>query len=474
MDWNDDKHNRLNKAARDVLLLSRNTLLVNFRFLDMALSRLEPIPVPGSTLMTDGQHLGYDPLYVVNCFKREYELLPRDYLHVVLHCVFSHMFVGVMKDRDLWDLACDIAVENTINDLCLKSTESKRQAVQRGTISRLSSEIDILTAEKIYRVYQEKNLSAADIKNIRESFKADDHSVWYGESDPFGMGGSVQGNEEVEQSIHVQLGGRGASGDQSEITSDDDDSLQTATKEELAADWKRVSEKIQMDLESFSKEQGDEAGGMMQNLRAVNRERYDYTAFLKKFAVLGEAMKVNDEEFDYIFYTYGLKLYGNVPLIEPLEYKEVKRIREFVIAIDTSGSTSGALVQRFVQKTYNIMKSTESFFSKINVHIIQCDSSIQEHVKITSEEEFDEYLTSMTIHGLGGTSFRPVFEFVDDLIRAGEFTNLKGLIYFTDGWGAFPEHKPAYETAFVFLQDDYYNPDVPPWAIKLVLQSDEI
>ena len=194
MDWNDDKHNRLNKAARDVLLLSRNTLLVNLRFLDMALSRLEPIPVPGSTLMTDGQHLGYDPLYVVNCFKREYELLPRDYLHVVLHCVFSHMFVGVMKDRDLWDLACDIAAENTINDLCLKSTESKRQAVQRGTISRLSSEIDILTAEKIYRVYQEKNLSAADIKNIRESFKADDHSVWYGESDPFGMGGSVQGN----------------------------------------------------------------------------------------------------------------------------------------------------------------------------------------------------------------------------------------------------------------------------------------
>ena len=95
-------------------------------------------------------------------------------------------------------------------------------------------------------------------------------------------------------------------------------------------------------------------------------------------------------------------------------------------------------------------------------------------MKITSEEEFDEYLTSMTIHGLGGTSFRPVFEFVDDLIRAGEFTNLKGLIYFTDGWGAFPEHKPAYETAFVFLQDDYYNPDVPPWAIKLVLQSDEI
>ena len=79
----------------------------------------------------------------------------------------------------------------------------------------------------------------------------------------------------------------------------------------------------------------------MQNLREVNRERYDYTSFLKKFAVMGEVMKINDDEFDYIYYTYGLKLYENMPLIEPLEYKDVKRIREFVIAIDTSGSGRG-------------------------------------------------------------------------------------------------------------------------------------
>lgn len=54
-----------------------------------------------------------------------------------------------------------------------------------------------------------------------------------------------------------------------------------------------------------------------------------------------------------------------MPLIEPLEYKDVKRIKEFVIAIDTSGSTSGELVQRFVEKTYNILKQEESFFSKL-------------------------------------------------------------------------------------------------------------
>ena len=157
-----------------------------------------------------------------------------------------------------------------------------------------------------------------------------------------------------------------------------------------------------------------------------------------------------------------------MPLIEPLEYKEVKRIKEFVIAIDTSGSVAGELVQSFVQKTYNILKSTESFFSKINLHIIQCDADIQEHIKITSQEEFDTYIKTMQIKGLGGTDFRPVFDEVDELIHNKEFTNLKGLIYFTDGYGLFPIKKPDYDVACVFVNDGYEIPEVPSWVIKLI------
>ena len=191
---------------------------------------------------------------------------------------------------------------------------------------------------------------------------------------------------------------------------------------------------------------------------------------------MGEAMKINDDEFDYVFYTYGMRLFPErrMPLIEPLEYKEVKRIREFVIAIDTSGSVMGDEVQSFLQKTYNILQSTDSFFSRINLHIIQCDAEIQEHVKITSREEFDQYLKTMQIKGLGGTDFRPVFHKVDELIQSHEFSNLKGLIYFTDGYGTFPERMPQYRTAFVFVQDGYDTPEVPVWAMRLVLQRNEL
>lgn len=134
----------------------------------------------------------------------------------------------------------------------------------------------------------------------------------------------------------------------------------------------------------------------------------------------------------------------------------------------------GEQVQAFLQKTYNILQSTESFFSRINVHLIQCDEDIQEDIKITSREEFDRYLQTMIIKGLGGTDFRPVFQRVDEMIRDGEFANLKGLIYFTDGYGLFPERMPAYKTAFVFVEDGCEIPEVPVWAMKLVLTREEV
>ena len=428
---------------------------MNLRFLDSALSQFKLVSYDGS-LATEGRHICYNPVEILKRYKSEKEVPVRDYLHLVMHCIFRHMFMSLNIDRPCWDLACDIAVEYSVTELGLKSAGARREVLQQKVYSELKQEIKILTAEKIYRYYLDKGISSVEMAQLRGLFYADDHFLWYETADAVagitGAGGS--GNSSGEE------GG--------------DASAQGSYSQSLSSVWQEISEKMQTDLETFSKQRGDKAGGLMQNLNAVNREKYDYTTFLKKFAVLGEAMKINDDEFDYIFYTYGLKMYEKMPLIEPLEYKEVKRIKEFVIAIDTSGSVSGELVQTFVQKTYNILKSTESFFSKINLHIIQCDAEIQEHVKITSQEEFDEYLKTMKIHGLGGTDFRPVFEFTQKLIDEKEFKNLKGLIYFTDGYGAFPAGKPGFDAAFVFIDDEYNNPDVPPWAIKLVLQKDEI
>ena len=448
------KSEQLKQLAADVLNLSRNTLLVNLRFLDGALSQFELFPIETDTLLTDGTHILYNPRYVLQCYKSAREIPVRDYLHMVMHCVFRHLYMAPSLNRTYWDLACDIAVEHVITELGLKAVTTAREKHQAQYISAVKKDLTHVTAEKIYAYLRKTLPDPAKIAEIRGLFYADNHAIWY------------MTDEEIAQQFGLSSGGSPGAGENRGRTA--------GVRASRAVIWQGISEQIQVDLETFGKQRGLNPGAMTQNLASVNRERYDYTAFLKKFAVMGETMKINDDEFDYIFYTYGLQLYEKMPLIEPLEYKEVKAIKEFVIAIDTSGSTSGELVQKFVQKTYNILKSTESFFTKINLHIIQCDADIQEDQKITCQEAFDAYLKTMTIRGLGGTDFRPVFEYVEQLRRKKEFINLKGLIYFTDGYGTFPAKKPDYDTAFVFVEDEYNNPNVPPWAIKLVLQKDEI
>ncbi len=445
-----EKQKKTEKIAAEILQMAKNKLLVNMRFMDMSLNQFKIFPKPELTPFTasDGEIYIYDPEHLLKAYVLDENLPIRNFLHTVLHCVFKHFFVNTLVNQELWNLACDIAVESAINDLELSYLNIRKAKEQIQFFDLFKKKIQTISAEKIYSYFLSEKLSDDLVERLSLLFKGDDHFLWY-----------LTEEQKKKKELYGGLGGN---------------AIIPVERVLLVDGWAGIALRMQTELEVFVKSRGTEAGLLTQNLREVNRERYDYTEFLKKFAVRGEVMKLNPDEFDYNFYTYGLQLYGDMPLIEPLEYKEVKRIREFVVAIDTSGSTSGELVQLFVQKTYNILKSTESFFTKINLHIIQCDTVIQEDAKITTQEEFDTYLKEMKLHGLGGTDFRPVFEYVNTMVDNHEFENLKGLIYFTDGCGVFPQKKPLYDTAFVFIDDSYNNYEVPSWAMKLVLRKDEI
>ena len=449
-----EKQIKTEKVAAEIIQMSKNKLLVNMRFMDMALNQFRMSPRPDLTPFSacDGDVYVYDPVHILKAYMLDENLPIRNFLHSVLHCVFKHFYVNTLVDQTMWDLACDIAVESAINDLELSFLNITKAKEQVQFFDLFKNKVKTVSAEKIYRYFLDEKLSDHLVEKLSLLFKGDDHVLWYlTETQKKKMNLYASHGEAVKPLSNMLL---------------------------LLQGWGDIALRMQTELEVFML-QGKGAGLLTQNLREVNRERYDYSEFLKKFAVRAEMMKLNPDEFDYNFYTYGLALYENMPLIEPLEYREVKRIREFVIAIDTSGSTSGSLVQTFVQKTYNILKSTESFFSKINLHIIQCDAEIQEDVKITTQQEFDAYLKQMQLHGLGGTDFRPVFAYVNHLVDKKEFDNLKGLIYFTDGYGSFPQKMPSYDTAFVFVEDEQNpstsnNYEVPSWAMKLVLRKEEL
>ena len=231
---------------------------------------------------------------------------------------------------------------------------------------------------------------------------------------------------------------------------------------------------MQTQMETGSKEESEDNQSLLDQVQVENRERYDYSQFLRKFAVMREEMQVDPDSFDYAFYTYGLSLYGNMPLIEPLESKEVYRILDFVIVIDTSMSCSGDLVRRFLEETYDVLSETESYFRKVHIHLIQCDDKVQSDVVITEPEELKDYMEHFEIKGLGGTDFRPAFEYVNGLRASREIGNLRGLIYFTDGKGIYPVQAPPYDTAFVFIENMFSDESVPAWAMKVVLEEEQI
>ena len=452
---------KLIKVGNKILISSRNELYVAMRFLDITLSGLSyEYDETICDIATNGEKIFFNPIYLVEKYKIDRITVNRTYLHMVIHCILRHFYKKREKKSEYWDLACDIVVENIIDGLNYKKLSINITKSRQEIYNTLGKEMKVLTAERIYKYIIEGKLSDYDFENLYKEFYVDNHCYWYIDKDE---------NYEYLNNSSYEMNIEGENKNSNRTINDQYNKLQNMLKK-----WQDISEKMKTNLETFSKESGDKCGNLLQHIKVANRERYDYKTFLKKFAVLREEVQVDDDSFDYIFYTYGLQLYGNIPLIEPLEYKEVKKIDEFVIAIDTSGSCSGEVVKNFIEETYSILNGTESFFKKVNIHIIQCDTQVQEDSKITSRDELEEYMNNFSAKGLGGTDFRPVFDYVNELNCNKEFTNLKGLIYFTDGYGVFPIKRPNYDVAFVFLKDDYSNINVPHWSMKLILESDDL
>ena len=427
-----EKAERLAEAGRQILMASRDELYLHMRFMDLALSSFfYTSHADAERIASDGRVIYFHPGYLAKLYAQDRRMVNRMYLHLVLHCLFHHLTGQKNREKELWDISCDIAVESVIDQWKTGAVSLYGTAFRKDIYKRLRKDLKVLTAEGIYKRIREWELTEAEIKRIGEEFVMDSHSFWPAKDQP-----------KMQQEIQNQ--------------------------------WQDISEKMELDMETFSQEMSADTGDMVRQMQIENRERFDYREFLKKFAVLKEEIGVDEDSFDYVFYTYGLRMYGNMPLVEPQEWKEVKKVEEFAIVIDTSMSCSGELVKKFLEETYGILKEEETFLHKVNIHIIQCDEKIQEDKKIRDEKELKEYMEHLKLYGEGGTDFRPAFAYVDQMLENHEFEELKGLLYFTDGYGIYPGKMPAYKTAFVFMQEDYRDVDVPAWAIKIILDPDDL
>ncbi len=416
--------------AERVIRLATDTITVRLRFFDTALAHIVPKCNVGQRgYVWDGTSLSYDPYVLLNDYKEEPAFVLRLFLHVILHGILKHPYRYDKENEKYWNIASDIAVENIILGMEIPEASLIRDSEEKIILARLAKWVPSLSADALYREFMVGGISGDSEKKYAALFAFDRHRA------------RVTYKEEPGEII---------------------------TKE----DWEKIAERVKADLKSFSKDiTGAET--LLAHLKESTKRQYDYDSILARFAVMSEEIRVNPDEFDYIYYTYGLNRYGNMPLIEPLEYAEEKRIRDFVIAVDTSASVRGDRVEGFLNRTYDILSKSVSLSEKLNVHIVQCDARITDDTVIEKKSDLKKAAKNFTVKGFGATDYRPVFAYVEDLRREDKIKNLKGLIYFTDGYGIYPESVPDYDTMFVFDRDDEFRMPVPPWAIQVVLKQEE-
>lgn len=462
------------RQAGQIWSLAIEEVLLAYHFLVNATGHFSFVWAKGAVSpLTDGQNIYMDEEALIQCFAGDRDWPAHALLHMLLHCMFGHPFRRKVQDSALWDKACDIAVEKVIRDLAREREEQSFLSVTdeaEEALFRIENRTGVMTAEGIYNACMDEPRIREDVERLSVLFFMDDHSLWRNRD--------AEGRRKVKKGLLVPAIGEAEEDNDSDEDGNAADDLENLIDErafeKAEQEWRTEARKVQMELDNFQNRFGSRAGRFADQLGSILWEEIDYGEFLRNFGACQETLKISDDAFDIAYYKYGLEIYGNIPLIEPLEFSEEKRIRTFVIAIDTSGSVQGEIVQDFLQKTVDVLRSTGSFTRMVDILLIQCDAEIQSMERITDMDQLEELIPRLVLRGFGGTDFRPVFDYIDRRIREGKIEIPDGLLYFTDGVGTYPEKAPEYKTAFIFNRDDHISPNVPSWAIRAVLSTDSI
>jgi predicted metal-dependent peptidase len=122
-----------------------------------------------------------------------------------------------------------------------------------------------------------------------------------------------------------------------------------------------------------------------------------------------------------------------------------------VVACDTSGSIGPKEVDMFFAELGGIFEDLKPK----QMLVMWCDAKVHRTDELDAPDDLN-HVRYLGAPGGGGTSFVPVFDEVDKL-----GIEVDGLIYLTDGYGAFPQEQPKYE---VIWGDISKNAALYPWG----------
>lgn len=441
--------NKKEALALQSLSFLRKDLSKKYRYMMLAFYNLKDMAdQKEESLSTDGEFLFFNTDYVLKSMKGKasYRELSYQFLHIVMHCLLGHVYrYSDEMDEQMYHQCADLIAYEAVKKMnsnyksIPKKISISKEYHQMTQVVRGHSVISAVKSCSQKERYREA------LYYLGDTFYCDDHRYWN------------RPNPIVAQS---SMGGTAQSG-----AGNPDH-------------WNSVRGFIENEVYKSGREGrklwGLFSSGETETVQIGQDNVSDYKKILERLTVMKEVQQVDFDEIDYMWYEIGMSNYGNIPFIEPAECVEKKVQDNIIIAIDTSGSCAGEIASRFLRETCNMIRDMDIHSHNFDIRIIQCDAAIQKEWVIHSEDDIPDF-GEMEMSGWGGTDFRPVFKHIDTLIDAGEMEHVAALIYFSDGYGSFPEEpNEDYETIFVLTEYNLSNWNIPEWITKIVLTEEDI
>jgi len=128
------------------------------------------------------------------------------------------------------------------------------------------------------------------------------------------------------------------------------------------------------------------------------------------------------------------------------------------LALDTSGSIDDGMLNQFMAEVTSIQSSY-----KIEINMLECDAQVGRYYKL---KKFQKPRRDIT--GRGGTSFKPVFEYIKQ-----KCIKTDALIYFTDLCGDFPDRKPQYPVLWAYYSGGWGGGGEAPFGKVIELEKEK-
>ena len=222
------------------------------------------------------------------------------------------------------------------------------------------------------------------------------------------------------------------------LKSEDEDDNKTINAEEIESYWKDAIQIVENTVSDSAagSGQGNMPLGLSHEIKNILEPEIDWRHALWKY--VGKTNSDFDD-LDRRFIYRGL--YLEALLTEGLE---------IFVCIDTSGSVSNKLLSQFAGELKGIL----SAYPHVKCILYYADTSLDGPYEIDSIDKLPP------AKGRGGTSFIPFFNTLSESHEDFSEVN-RAAVYFTDGYGCFPEKKPDNPTMWLVPSDGLSSKEFP-------------